>query len=230
MAQTRMADVSEFQENIDAPAYLAGGHACLIVRAHNGYRKDNLWPGRRDYLRQHRFVALGFYQYLAASRDAAGQARAMLDCVGPLRANEFLICDLEEGVGDQTPRAQAWFAVVDEAQGFPAMLYSGLSFCRDHLGGWGRWASRPRWLAAYQATKPSDPHDLWQHTDSAQFPGLAGGVDGNLFPGTDQEFLRMARLGARPAPAPAAGPDVVDLAAKTVIQNRDGRLEEVVFS
>jgi GH25 family lysozyme M1 (1,4-beta-N-acetylmuramidase) len=226
----RMADVSEFQPNVDAGAYVAGGYTVLIVRAHNGYRLDNMWPSRRDYLRQYPFVALGYYQYLAQSRDAAGQARALIDCVGPLAANEFLVCDIEEGGGNQVPRAEAWFSVVDGHHGFPATLYSGLSFCRDHLGGWARWATRPRWLAAYQTSEPGDPHDLWQHSSTAAFPGIPGRVDSSIFHGTDVEFLRMVRRGARVDTPPPPGPDVADLAAKTVTQNKDGRLEEVVFS
>jgi len=203
---TTLADISEFQQNIDAPPYIAGGHTCLIVRAHNGYRKDNLWPARRDYVRKFKFDCVGYYQYLAASRDAAQQAREFLATVGPLRDNEYLICDHEEGAGNQIPRAQAWFAVVDPVLGFPATLYAGLSFCRDHLGGWGRWAGRPRWLAAYQGSEPGDPHELWQNTDKARFPGLAGAVDGNIFHGTGADMARTMRRGHAAPPKPPAAP------------------------
>jgi GH25 family lysozyme M1 (1,4-beta-N-acetylmuramidase) len=221
MPDTRLADISEFQETIDARAYLSAGHSCLIVRAHNGHRPDNKWPGRRDYLRGYPFTALGWYQYLVSSRDAATQARELIKTVGPLRDNEFVILDHEEGAGNQTGRADAWFRQVDTHYGFKATLYAGLAYCRTNLGGWDRWAARPRWLAAYQTAEPRDPHDLWQHTDNARFPGLAGGVDGNLFHGTDREFLRKMRPGA-PPPAAAA---YVPLEGDTVAANHDGRLE-----
>ena len=202
MPDIRLADISEFQENIDAPAYLAGGNKCLIVRAHNGHRPDNKWPARRDYLRQHPFVAIGWYQYLVPSRDAAQQARDFIAAVGPLRPNEFPILDLEEGSGSQTSRADAWFRIVDPWCRFPATIYSGESFFRDHLGGAVRWRGRPRWVAAYRSTEPVDTHELWQHTDKARFPGLAGGVDGNVFHGSDAKFLATMRPGSAGPPAP----------------------------
>lgn len=218
MAETRLADISEFQQNIDAQAYLNGGNHCLIVRAHNGWRPDHLWPGRRDYLRGFPFVALGWYQYLVAGRDAAQQAREFIATVGDLRPNEFVILDHEEGGGIQTGRAQAWFAVVDAHYGFPASLYAGMYFGRTNLGGWAHWAGRPRWIAAYGQAEPTDPHEWWQYSSTGRFAGLAGGVDSNLFHGTDQEFLHMARPGAQapatptPTPTPPKEADIVAIA------------------
>src|SRR5438270_7765831 len=119
-----LADISEFQENIDAPPYLAAGHTCLIVRAHNGWRPDHKWPARRDYLRKFPFDALGFYQYLVQGRSSLDQAREFIATVGGLRPNEFVILDHEEGAGNQVPRAEAWFSVVDAHYGMPSTLYA----------------------------------------------------------------------------------------------------------
>lgn len=195
VTDTRLSDISEHQENFDAPAYLGGGYTCLIVRAHNGHRPDHKWPARRDYCRSYEFTALGWYQYLVESRDAAQQAREFIDTVGPLRGNEFVVLDHEEGSGNQVSRAEAWFSVVDSHYGWPAALYAGESFGNDNLGGWGRWSGRPRWVAAYRSSEPTVPHDLWQNTSSASFPGLAGGVDGNIFHGTASEFIHRMRPG-----------------------------------
>jgi hypothetical protein len=143
-----------------------------------------------------------------------------------------VILDHEEGAGNQAARADAWFHVVDDHYRFRATLYAGLSFCNTNLGGWNRWRGRPRWMAAYQKTEPRDPHELWQHTDNARFPGIPGGVDGNLFHGTDSQFAAVFARGAAGGPARPAPPqpDIADLAATTLIQNKDGRLEEFVFS
>ena len=101
MPDIRLADCSEFQDSIDAPAYLAAGHTTLIVRAHSGYRPDKKWRERRDYLRGFPFTCLGFYQYIVPGRDPAEQARDFIATVGPLRANEFPVGDLEEGAGSR---------------------------------------------------------------------------------------------------------------------------------
>jgi len=224
MAETRLADISEFQQNIDAPSYLNAGNHCLIVRAHNGWRKDNMWPGRRDYLRGFPFVAIGWYQYLVAGRDAAQQAREFIATVGDLRANEFVILDHEEGPGYQAPRAEAWFRVVDDHYGFPATLYAGMYYGRDNLGGWARWAGRPRWVAAYGQSEPTDPHEFWQYSSSGHFAGLSGGVDSSLYHGTDVEFLHMARPGAKPpATTPTPKPPTEDeIVSVTCGQNKAG--------
>lgn len=183
-----LADVSEFQSNVDAPAYLKSGHTCIIARAHNGWRPDKFWPTRRDYLRHFPFDAIGWYQYLVAGKDSAQQAHDFIAAVGDLRANEFVILDHEEGGGDQTGRAQAWFAVVDPHYGKPSTLYSGEYFGKDQLGGWDHWR-RPRWMAAYQGQEPSLPHELWQNTDKGVFPGI-GTCDGNIYHGTGQQFAQ----------------------------------------
>jgi hypothetical protein len=217
----RFPDIAEHQETFDGQAYFAA-HRSLIVRAHNGYRRDRLWPARRDYVRGFPFTAVGYYQYMVADRDAAQQAREFRDAVGPLRANEFVICDCEEGQGDQRPRVQAWFEIADAWAGFRATLYSGEAFCNEHLGGWAAWR-RPRWIAAYRKDEPTEPHELWQYTDVARFLGLPGPVDGNWFHGSDEQFLQTMRPGSRPTPPPIDYPE--DTMALAIGTMPDGRFE-----
>jgi hypothetical protein len=219
-----LADVSEFQENVDAPPYLGAGHTCLIVRAHNGWRPDNRWPARRDYLRRFQFAALGFYQYLVAGRSSTDQADDFIAAVGDLRLNEFVVLDHEEGSGAQVPRAEAWFRVVDAHYGKSSTLYSGESFGDTELGGWTHW-TRPKWMAAYQGVQPTEPHDLWQNTDRGVFPGI-GTCDGNIFNGTVQEFTQTfchvtgPTPSHPPLPKPMKEGTMIEAAVKP-----DGRIE-----
>jgi GH25 family lysozyme M1 (1,4-beta-N-acetylmuramidase) len=209
MADIYMADISEFQANIDAPTYLAGGCETVICRTHNGYRPDHKCPGRIDYLRGHNFVGIGWYQYLVSGQDPAAQARAFMASVpGGLRGNEWAVLDLEEGSGDQTGRAQAWFDAVDPWAGFPAMLYSGDSFLRTQLGGSARWAGRPVWVAAYGQSEPAQAHSLWQFTDAYRFPGISSPCDGSIHHGTAAEFILSVRGGVSPVPEPEPEPPV----------------------
>jgi GH25 family lysozyme M1 (1,4-beta-N-acetylmuramidase) len=99
------ADISEFQEGAALPIYRAQ-HDVLIIRAHNGNRPDHLWPASRNDARKLNFTALGFYQYMVASRPADEQAHDFIKTVGAIRDNEFVICDSEEGVGSQISRVQ----------------------------------------------------------------------------------------------------------------------------
>jgi lysozyme len=223
MADSTFADISEFQSNFDADAYLAGGHRVIIARAHNGSRPDHMWPARRDYIRKYPFAAVGYYQYFKASVDAAQQARDFVACLGPLRANEFPICDCEEGSGNQTGRVKTWMGVVDPWCGFDSSLYAGESFFQTNLGGSGSWGAHPIWMAAYRSSEPTAKHDWWQNTDHASFPGLAGGVDGNIFHGSPEQFLARVRPGgaAAPGPAPSAGQGT----RLSAVVGADGRLE-----
>src|SRR5947208_12702565 len=129
----RLADISEYQDSIDAPTYINAGHTCLIVRANTGYRPDKKWTARRDYLRLFDFDALGFYQYLVKDRPAVDQAHDFINTVGDLRPNEFAIVDSEEGSGDQTERIEAWFSVVDAHYGRPGTLYASESWFNEKL-------------------------------------------------------------------------------------------------
>jgi GH25 family lysozyme M1 (1,4-beta-N-acetylmuramidase) len=225
---TRLADISEHQDFFNARAYISGGYSCIIIRAHSGYRTDNKWPVRRDYVRGHPFTAVGYYQYVASDRDAATQARELVSAVGSLRDNEFLIADIEEGSSNQENRANQWFGVADQAQGFPATLYSGEYFCKRWLGGWDHWSGRPRWIAAYSNMEPADPHELWQNSDSAHFPGLPRSVDGNVFHGSDKDFLSTFRHGAHVDPPPPPMPAMAVLGSQVTAQNKDGRVEQFV--
>jgi GH25 family lysozyme M1 (1,4-beta-N-acetylmuramidase) len=184
MTDIYMADISEFQTNIDAPTYLKN-HQCVICRVHNGDRPDHMMPVRMNYLREQPFAGIGWYQYLATDRDPAAQAHDFISLVGHLRTNEWPILDLEVGNGDQTARAQAWFNVVDEWANLSATLYSGLSFLNSNLGGAGHWTGRPIWVAAYGQNEPGVPHSLWQFSESWQCPGVTPGqCDGSVHHGT----------------------------------------------
>ena len=217
------ADISEFQDNFDADAYINGGYRVVIVRAHNGYRVDKKWPARRDYVRTKSFTAVGYYQYLAKDRDAAQQAHEFVAAIGRnLLPNEFPILDLEEGPGNQTSRADAWFKVVDPWCGFLASLYSGKSFIQNQLGGVARWGRRPLWIAAYLNSYSADMSqyppgaEWWQYSDRGRFPGLAGGVDSNVFPGDLAHFLPAVKGSAAPptpGPVPRQGDDSIAVAA-----------------
>ena len=198
------ADVSQWQPTFDPDAYLAGGHTVIILRA---YSKDDgpdqAIGERQKMVRQRDFTAIGYYQRLNADRDPAAQARDFMATVGELQDNEFPILDLEDGSGDQTRRADAWFAVVDPWCGFQASLYSGEYFMRDSLGGTGQWGDRPLWIANYtNSGRPDEPtpagSDWWQYSSTSWFPGLTGDVDANTYPNTAQAFLELVRHGAPP--------------------------------
>lgn len=221
------SDISQWQPTFDPAAYLAAGHTIIILRAlSKDDGPDKMMPERRDQVREHDFTAVGYYNRLNASRDPADQAREFIKIVGDLRDNEFPILDHEDGTGNQTPRAEAWFEIVDDWAGFQATLYSGAYFLNDNLSGVGHWGTRPLWIADYTENgKPNADErppgsDWWQFSSTHHFPGLPGQVDANSYPNSPQQFLELVRAGA-----PPTGDDIM---AITAALNENGSLHVFV--
>lgn len=191
MSDLIIPDVSEFQGSIDWPTLVSSGYPVVIIRAHNGWRADNFWAQNRANAHAAGVRGLGLYQYVVAGADAAQQANAFCDLVGALKPGEWPICDLEEGSGDQSARAHAWYTVVaarlNDAAG--EELYSGEYFYNAHQ--LSQAGFKRIWLAAYGSGEPSEAHELWQFTDSRSFPGVPGTNDASVFHGSVDQLLAL---------------------------------------
>ena len=198
-----IADVSEYQ-SVDWAAY-GRAYPAVIVRLHSGYRADlkasaNL-AGARANVRLR-----GWYQYVVKGRDAIEQAKeftAMLVQAGGLHPGEWVIGDFEEGTGDQSPRAQAWLAVMDRL-GVQAWDYSYEGFFRSNLAALLH-DGRPDWVANYRSRPPGVPWTLWQHTDHEAHTGIAAPCDCSIFNGTADDLARLIS-GNKPLGSPTVSP------------------------
>jgi hypothetical protein len=206
---TYLADVSEFQPDVADSAYLAWSKAIAIRALYGTSHDDGAWYGgaRRADLHAGGVRWLGIYAYITQGEDAATQARAFVNLVGPLQPGEMPIGDLEEGDGDQSGRWQAWSSVIIRAYGIGPWLYSGLDFAAAHN-------LQPQWVAAYRDVEPAVPHLLWQFSPSYPVPGV-GPADCSLYRGT---VGQLATLAWQPGPTPTTGDDV----PAGVIQERPG--------
>jgi Glycosyl hydrolases family 25 len=199
-----LPDFSEFQVNADmgGVAKLNGG-AAIIRACYGAARPDKAFARLRAAAASYRF--LGIYQYLVAGQDAGVQAQAFLKVVGRLAPHEVAILDLEEGAGDQEPRAAAWLAAVDLAMARPSWLYSGDDFALGH--GLEPVFAGPRhtWVAAYGTTEPALGHTLWQCTNGkvgahvTSWPG-AGRCDTSVYHGTIAQLAALIAPGAPAVP------------------------------
>jgi GH25 family lysozyme M1 (1,4-beta-N-acetylmuramidase) len=212
-ANTYLPDISEFQANVNFAQLNAwNGGAAIIRAAYGAGHVDRAWYGgaRRDAFWKNGGKVLGIYQYLVASQDAAAQANALAHIIGALRKNEFVICDLEEGGGDQLARWQTWQHIINAHLGYSgytgAWLYSGDYFFRSHGLMPVADSKVHTWVAAYQGNEPTDvPHALWQESSHASVPGVGSGVDLSVYPGSIAQ-LRTLVAGAAPTPPRPAPP------------------------
>ena len=196
-----LADISEFQPDLNDAAYLNWSKALVIRAAYGDAHDDQAWYGgaRRAAFWAGGGLWLGIYQYLVAGQDAAAQARELIRLVGQLHDGETLICDLEEGGGNQEGRWLAWrgeiLAAYPQYRSRPRTspeLYSGLYF--------GQAAGvSPTWLADYTSTEPGQPHWMWQFSSSWNVPGV-GSCDCSLFHGTAADLRASATTGGKPPP------------------------------
>jgi GH25 family lysozyme M1 (1,4-beta-N-acetylmuramidase) len=194
-----LADVSEFQPDINDAAYLQWSKAVIIRAMYGSAHDDGAWYGgaRRDALHAGGVAWLGIYQYLVAGQEAVAQAHALVALVGDLRPGEKLICDVEEGPASaQALRWRQWSAVITAAYGPRAApwLYMGLDFA-------GAAGLSPQWVAAYRDTEPGGDHLLWQFSDSYPVPGV-GVADCSVFHGTIGELAALGWQPAGTAPKP----------------------------
>lgn len=190
-----LADISEFQPDISDAAYLAWSQAIVIRAAYGAQHADRAWFGgqRRELLHAGGAKFLGIYQYLVAGQDAAAQANQLCSLTGALAPGEKLICDLEEGSGNQSGRWKAWAQVVRDRTGDDPWLYSGLNFASVH------GLAPVHWVAAYQRTEPSVTHRMWQFADAFTVPGV-GRCDCSVFHGTIDQLAALAHGGTGPQP------------------------------
>lgn len=205
MSDIRIPDIAEFQGLVDHPALVAGlrqayGAAIVIARVNYGNTAIDQQADRNiDGLRAAGTDAIGWYCYLISSQDPVAQADTfcrVLQAHGGLRRNELVVCDDEEGSGDQSSRVDAFLARVDavlQADTAQDAWYSGLNFAQVHnLPA----ANGHRWIAAYQDAEPTSvAHDLWQFTDAMSFPGIANPCDASVFHGTLSDFLALIGAG-----------------------------------
>jgi GH25 family lysozyme M1 (1,4-beta-N-acetylmuramidase) len=221
-AAIRLPDISEFQGFVAHQALVDGcraeyGAAIVIARVCYGAgHVDDQADRNIDGLRAAGVDALGLYAYLVAGQDPVVQADTfcrVIQAHGGLRRNEFIVCDDEEGSGDQSGRVDAFLEranAVLQASASQDMWYSGLYFAlAHHLEA----ARGHRWIASYGTAEPiAVSHDLWQYADAASFPGVSGPCDASVFHGSLADFLAI--IGDTPTPAPPPPDEEDDMSGR----------------
>ena len=211
-SQQLIPDVSRWQGPVDwskVKGYAAPGYApvnAAIIRVAFGTSLDAYWEQNIREVRSLGFKAVGIYLAHNPSLTPEVEAEFFVHTVGRLLPGEFVIFDLElsdtGAYSDLAPIAERFFVHTEITYGVHDLLYSDLSFVRQHnLAG----AGKPLWIAAYNQGEPSQAHTLWQFTDAQPFPGIEKPCDASVFHGSIEELL-TAMGWPRPKPTPTAPP------------------------
>jgi GH25 family lysozyme M1 (1,4-beta-N-acetylmuramidase) len=188
-----LADVSEYQPDIDDATYAAWSRGIAIRALYGASHTDGAWYGgaRRADLHAAGIRFLGIYQYLVAGQSGTSQAQAFHNLVGPIQNGEVFVADFEEG---DKSMLTSWRSemVALYGKGITSYLwtYTGLSF------GQSAGVLPVQWIADYASSPPSTPHTLWQFSESYNVPGV-GTCDCNQYAGTIDQLAALAWGGVR---------------------------------
>lgn len=160
-------------------------------------------------------IVRGAYHFARPDvNNASAEADYFLAAVGPLSAGDLLVLDYEVGYGDLSGWALAWLQRVQQRVGFNPILYTYPSFISEHGLGTAALATYPLWYASYQQQWPPTPGQwssiaIWQHSDNANVPGVAGIVDESYTTLTIDQLRALGKVDTQPQLPPGGTMDAL---------------------
>ena len=196
-------DVSSWQGTVDWQAVAASGVRFAFIRAFDGLGADHEfrrnWAGAKAA-----GILRGVYVYFRARHSGATQAQRLLAALGADVGELPPVLDLEtfdeQTAGKALVEVRQWVAAMRKGVGRDPMLYAGSfwHFNAAPLVG-GEFADLALWTPDYTETGcPGVPQGwdrwtFWQQTSTGRVPGISGGVDLNVFNGSEGDLLDFAR-------------------------------------
>lgn len=212
------ADVSEYQGNINWPAFNPGASFVFIKASEGAAYVDRKFSQNRTGVRRlGANMPHGFYHF-ANGGDPIAEANHFVSTVGPLQTGEVLALDWEISPNiDHDTWCYRFLAQVKARTGVLPLFYTNQN--RVVTENWTKTAGTGcgLWVAHY-GIKPTEtvPIKWWkfyafhQYSSSGSFPGIAGRVDTDAFFAnaiTDfYKYGKKATAAPKPAPAPVPAP------------------------
>ena len=211
-ATTMGVDISYYQGTIDWAKAKAAGVKFAFVRVSDGTtfvdpKFVQNWSNTKT-----NGVIRGAYQFFRPSQNVNAQADMMINAIGQYTPGDLPpVIDVEAdgGLAPATvaARVRQWVDRVKTALGVEPIVYTGMYFWRDEVGGPTSFAPNPLWIAQYTSLCPNLPAPwmkwtFWQHTDSGHVNGITGNVDMDKFNGDITALIAFANGSANPNPNP----------------------------
>lgn len=206
MENARGIDVSHHVFITDIKGVVAAGYSFVGIKATQGLTfVDPRLAYHRDLVRgEPGIVGSIYYHYPNKQNDPAKEAAACLSAIGPLRVNERVALDVEEGEsGNDHPPIGWQQEFVAELTGLPVIYTSKHDW--NEIGD-PPWADATvgkiaLWLKRYApdygpCPSPWSFPTLWQKSQAAVIPGVSAPCDLNEFCLGDVDALRAWFAGA----------------------------------
>lgn len=195
-------DVSHHTFISDFDKLVAAGHSFLGIKAtQGGSFVDPRLAYHRDGIRSAPGIAGAIYYHYPSGGPPADEAAHFLSAIGPLRDNEALALDVEQGpTGNGAMRVewqQAWVRALPQRRLAP-LIYTAAHVWNE-IGN-PPWADATTgmvglWLKRYAKDYGACPSPwsyptFWQNGDAGIVPGVSGPCDTNVFVPGDVDALR----------------------------------------
>lgn len=223
MPDLHLADLSDFQPQVNFADYAAGGRPGVFIKATEGTTfVASTFADYRAKAHGAGLVFVGLYHFAHAG-DVQAQVRHFVSTIGTLASGEVAVLDAEEP-GLSAAWCREWMSSVQRATGRTPMLYCSWSYWGTTLSS---MADYPLWIAAYHNLGHDDPRSsvpgcrFWQYSDNTQVPGV-GSCDDSVFNGTVEELAALSGATPAPAPTPPAPTEESEMAFAIVPIPTDG--------
>jgi GH25 family lysozyme M1 (1,4-beta-N-acetylmuramidase) len=192
-------DVSEFDKTIDWQQVQSSGVKFAFVRATDGTTIQDSTFSQNWQGAEKAGVLVGPYHYFSTASPVDTQITNFLSTINKVDAGNLPpVLDVEDPtqfakytVPQRVAMIQQWLDGVQQKTGVKPMLYMSSSFSSEVLNNAPQFDSYKLWVADYTTDpqpivpQPWRTWDFWQHTDSGKVPGIAGGVDMDIFKGPE---------------------------------------------
>lgn len=200
-------DVSNHQKVIDwSKVHESGIRFCFIKASQGKTFKDLYFSSNRRQAKSNG-IACGAYHFFDPLVPVNEQVENFIAMVERLEAGDLPpALDLErlgnpdhwESVqpGKRVELALAWLERVEEKLGVSPFVYLSPSFVTDVLKDATRLLQYNLWIAHWGTKVPRVPSPwsrwtFWQYTDKLTVEGIAAGVDGDRFNGSEDELKAL---------------------------------------
>lgn len=143
-------------------------------------------------------ILRGAYHFYHPSRDAAKQAQNFINTVKLEKGDLPPVLDIEvsnrRSKKEIVEGALEWCRIVEEHYGMKPIIYTSPGYYDKYLA--DDFEDFTLWIAHYEQDKPRMHHrrwQFWQHTDKATINGISGGVDLNVWNGSEAKLRRLLK-------------------------------------